>query len=72
MPNFINSADPKVELQLKVAEDTFTDQATGQKRTYSYFYVIVPSLPNIKLKLKANDTTCKQILQEALGIKLAD
>ena len=43
------------KLILQTKKETFSDKATGVLTSYDVFYVVLPSLPGIELKLKPAD-----------------
>ncbi len=57
------------QLVLKCKKDTFTD-SQGKSTTFDMFYVELPQLPGVELKLKPSDSTCRKILASALGLNL--
>lgn len=60
----------KTELNLQTKKESFTDRATGEVTTYDVFYVVLPQLQGIELKLKPADSTCRKILASVLGLRV--
>ena len=58
------------KLILQTKKETFSDKATGAQMTYDVFYVELPVLPGIELKLKPADSTCRKILASVLGLNI--
>lgn len=58
----------KIILQTK--KESFIDKGTGVSTTYDVFYVVLPSLPGVELKLKPADSTCRKILSSVLGLRV--
>lgn len=58
----------KVILQTK--KEFFIDKATGVSTSYDVFYVVLPSLPGVELKLKPADSTCRKILSSVFGLNV--
>lgn len=58
------------KLILQTKKETFSDKATGVLTSYDVFYVVLPSLPGVELKLKPADSTCRKILSSVLGLNV--